>query len=308
MRTTAPPRNHNDFGEPIVKADFSIGVCSWCLDRHDVCRSIEVAGRDLGLHSAQVGFFTEQAVRNSNAAAMLEAARAFDVKLVGAFVAFEGENYASITHIAATGGFMSDDSYSSRLAITCAAIDLAAELRCPSLSLHAGTIPSDATAPIYAKLLARVGEVANYAAGRGLRLLLETGREPADVLLRFIDAADRRNVGVNFDPGNFIIYGTDEPVAAATKLKGRIELVHIKDSLRSARPGVDYGRPAPLGAGDVQIARVISKLRATGYHGPLLIECNTRDISPNALERWGERFSKLDVIRNAVDYLRTMLA
>ena len=72
-------------------------------------------------------------------------------------------------------------------------------------------------------------------------------------------------------------------------------LVHVKDAVRSSRPGVDYGRPAPLGAGDVQIARVVSKLRATGYGGPLLIECDTRETGP-------------DAIRNAAEYLRSLLS
>ena len=114
-------------------------------------------------------------------------------------------------------------------------------------------------------------------------------------MLRFIDAADRSNIGVNFDPGNFIIYGTDEPAAAVTTLKGRIELVHLKDAVRSTRPGLDYGRRASFGDGDVQIARVISKLRATGYRGPLLLECDTRDTG-------------LDAIRDSSDYLRTLVS
>jgi sugar phosphate isomerase/epimerase len=58
---------------------------------------------------------------------------------------------------------------------------------------------------------------------------------------------------------------------------------------------VDYGRAAAFGTGDVQIARVVSKLRATGYRGPLLLEVDTRE-------------SGLDAVRNAADYLRTMLA
>ena len=272
-----------------------IGVCGWCIDRHDPRGSIQVAGRDLGLRIVQIGFFTKDSVRNANAAAIVEAARAADATLVGAFVAFEGEDYSSITRIAETGGFTPDEAYASRLAVTRSVADLAAAAGCPSLSVHAGTIPTDASSATYAKLLVRLREVADIAARSGLRLLLETGREPADALLRFMDMADRSNVGVNFDPGNFIIYGTDDPVAAVTKLRDRIELVHIKDAVRSSRPGVDYGRSAPVGAGDVQVARVVSKLRATGYRGPLLIECDTREAG-------------LDAIRNAADYLRTLVS
>ena len=278
-----------------MNTELSIGVCGWCLDRHDPRRSIEVAGRDLALRFAQIGFFTEQALRRTDPAAIIEAARSADVTLVGAFVAFENEDYVSIASIAETGGFTPDHSYPSRLAITRAVADVSAALKVSSLSVHAGTVPTDVTSGPYAKLLDRVREVSDYAAERGLRLLLETGREPVDALLRFVDAADRTNIGINFDPGNFIIYGTDDPVAAVSRLKGRIELVHLKDAIRSTYPGADYGRPASLGAGDVQIARVISKLRATGYHGSLMIECDTREAG-------------LDAIRNAADYLRTMLA
>jgi sugar phosphate isomerase/epimerase len=277
-----------------VNTELPIGVCGWCIDRHDARRSLEVAGRELGLRFAQIGFFTELAVRTADQAAMVEGARAADLTLVGAFVAFDGEDYASIARIDETGGFMPDDPYPARLAITRAVASLASEARCPSLSVHAGTVSSDVSSPAYTKLVTRVREVADYAAELRLRLLLETGREPSDVLLRFIDAVDRSNVGVNFDPGNFIIYGTDDPVAVVTKLKGRIELVHLKDAVRSARPGVDFGRPASLGVGDVQIARVVSKLRATGYRGPLLIEYDSRETG-------------LDAIRNAADYLRTLL-
>lgn len=277
-----------------MNTELPIGVCGWCIDRHDVCNSIEVAGRELGIRFVQIGFFTEQAVRTADARAILKSARDADVTIVGAFVAFEGEDYASIARITETGGFMPGDAYAARLAITRSVADLASEIHCPSLSIHAGTIPTDPSSPAFTKLCDRVREVADYLIKRGLRLLLETGREPVDALLRFVDAVDRQNIGINFDPGNFIIYGTDEPATAVTKFKGRSELVHLKDAIRSARPGVEYGLPAPIGTGHVQIARVVSKLRATGYRGPLLIECDTRETG-------------LDSIRNASDYLQTML-
>jgi len=278
-----------------VSNEFPIGVCGWCIDRHDAHRSVEVAGRDLGLRIAQIGFFTAQAVRTADAAAIAKTAQAAEVKLAGVFVGFEGEDYTSIARIAETGGFLPDKHYPARLAVTKAIIDLAIGIGSTSVSVHAGTVPGDTTSPDYGELVARVGEAADYAATRGIRLLLETGRESVDALSRFINAVHRNNVGVNFDPGNFVVYGTDDPIAAVTRLKGRIEIVHLKDAVPSSRPGVDYGRPAPLGAGDVQIARVISKLRATGYRGPLLLECETRE-------------GGLDAIRNAADYLRTLLA
>jgi len=214
--------------------------------------------------------------------------------LVGAFVAFEGEDYSSIARIAETGGLMPDDRYPERAAVMDEAIEVAAKSGCLSVALHAGTVPADRTSATFAKMVERVRAACDVCAARGLRLLVETGRESAETLLALIGAVDRANLGVNFDMGNFTVYGTDDPVSAASKLKRRIELVHVKDAFRSASPGVEYGRPAPLGQGDVNVARVISKLRATGYRGPLLLELDTRT-------------GGLDVIRQGADYLRSLI-
>ena len=274
--------------------ELSIGVCGWSLERHDALRSIATAA-EAGLRVIQLGFFTRDAVENADARAIRAKADASGVTICGAFIAFEGEDYSSIARIAATGGLRPNDAYAERFRLTQQVAKLAVTVGATSLAIHAATIPYDSVDPAYATLSSRVREVADALAGWNLNLLLETGRESADTLLRFFDAVGRDNIAVNFDPANFIIYGTDDPVAAVSKLRDRIELVHLKDASRSVRPGVDYGRAAAFATGDVQIARVVSKLRATGYRGPLLIECDTRE-------------SGLDAIRNAADYLRTMLA
>ena len=101
-------------------------------------------------------------------------------------------------------------------------------------------------------------------------------------------------MAVNFDAGNFVIYGTDDPVRAVTTLAERIENVHLKDARRSARPRFEYGRSAPLGSGDANIPGVISALTATGYAGPLLVECSSRE-------------GGIDAVRTAVNRVREMI-
>jgi sugar phosphate isomerase/epimerase len=73
-----------------------------------------------------------------------------------------------------------------------------------------------------------------------------------------------------------------------------IECVHLKDAVRSPKPGIEYGRATPLGAGDADVPRVLSKLRAAGYAGPLLIELSADQAGTPGLQ-------------NAASYLRTML-
>jgi sugar phosphate isomerase/epimerase len=272
---------------------LSIGVCGWSLDRHDVLRSISTAA-EIGLPIVQLGFFTRAAVENTDAGAIRAKAGQCGVTICGAFIAFEGEDYSSISRIAATGGLRPNDAYAERFRLTQQAAEIAAAVGATSLAMHAATIPCDPADPAYATLASRVGEVADALAERKLNLLLETGRESADTLLRFFDAVGRDNIAVNFDPANFVVYGADDPVGAVSKLRDRIELVHLKDASRPVRPGVDYGHTAAFGTGDVQIARVVSKLRATGYRGPLLLEVDTRATG-------------IDAVRGAADYLRSML-
>lgn len=275
-------------------AESTVGVCSWCIDRRDVVNAIEAATRQLDVDVMQLGFFTADAIDQANGEAIREAAESAGVTLVGTFLGFDGEDYSSIERIAQTGGYTPDHLYPTRLAQTRKAAELTAQLRCPSLSLHPATIPADAASPLYGKLVDRVREAADEVGASGVRLLLETGRESIDTLLRFIAQVGRATIGVNFDPGNLVIYGTDDPVDATARLVGVTEIVHLKDALRSPRPGIEYGQAAPLGQGDAQIPRVVSKLLAQGFSGPILVESR-----PPQGDHHG--------IRGAVDYVRSML-
>ncbi len=256
---------------------LEIGVCSWALDRHDVLRAIDLAGGPLNLRIMQIGFFTAEAVQDADPGKITAAAESAGVTIVSSFVAFEGEDYSSIARIAETGGYGSDRDYSTRLALTRKVAELTKTLSAKAVAVHIGTVPADPGSPMFAKLAARVGEVADCLQEFGLRLHIETGRESADTLVSFLDTVNRPNIGVNFDPGNFIVYGTDDPGHALQVLGNRIEGVHAKDARRSARPGIDYGGPAALGTGDVDLPGLLADLRNTGYCGPLLIECGSRD-------------------------------
>jgi sugar phosphate isomerase/epimerase len=269
---------------------FELGVCGWSIDRHDAVRSLEVAGDLPGLHVVQIGFFSEQAIRKADADAIRRTAERAGVRLIGAFIAFEGEDYTSIERIAATGGFGLDEAYPSRRALTHDAGRLVAALGCRNIAVHVGTVPTDSASEMYARLVARTGEVADLLAGEGgVRLLLETGREPASTLVEFVAAVGRESVGINFDPGNFVVYGTDEPAGAVCTLGSRIECVHMKDAVRSDEPGCTYGRAALLGEGDVGIRQVLRELESAGYVGPLLIECSGRDRGPDAVRAATDR-------------------
>ncbi len=272
---------------------LEIGICSWSIDRDDPIRAIRTIAGDLDLRAVQMGFFGEQAVSEAQADDIRAAVKGTGVELSGAFVGFDGEDYSSPAAIRQSGGLVPDDVFEQRLSVLTAAAALTASLGLNTLAAHLGAIPADRSDSRHAVMLDRVRRAADACAEHQVSLLAETGAEPADDLRDFIAAVDRGNLAVNFDAGNFVTYGTGDAVRAVSALGDLIRHVHIKDSTASSAPGVEWGSNAPLGTGDANIPRVISKLRARGYAGPLTIENKARGNS-------------LDPIRDDIAYLRSM--
>jgi len=270
-----------------------IGICSWSIDRRDGVSAVQTAGA-LGLTQVHLGYFSLEDANRADPAEIAAAARDAGVTIVSTFAGFTDEDYSSIHALAESGGLLPDDRYAERASMIERVASISSALDVSSVAIHVGTVPEDSGAPEWSKLRERTAEVAASLARYGLTLLLETGRESAAVLDAFIEAVDQPNIAVNFDPANFIVFGTDEPARAVTRLRRRIANVHVKDAFRSDEPGVALGRRAAIGAGDVQVPRVLSRLRAVGYGGPLVIELG------------GGENAHRD-ITDAASYLRSML-
>ena len=123
-------------------------------------------------------------------------------------------------------------------------------------------------------------------------LHLETGQEPVDVLIQYLDDVAVDNLFVNFDPANMILYGTGEPLPALEQLGSRVRSVHCKDATWSDRPGETWGREMPLGEGDVDFTAFLKTLQKIGYDGPLTIE---REI-PQEPERQKAEIGRIDIL------------
>ncbi len=148
----------------------------------------------------------------------------------------------------------------------------------PSIALHVGFVPEDKSDPDYIAVREMVRRVADHAAKNHQTFALETGQEPAHVLLDFIHDVGRENVGINFDPANMILYGTGDPIEALGVLGHKLLSVHVKDGdwPPKDKPGA-LGTERPLGQGAVGMERYIAKLKQVGFRGPLNIERETED-------------------------------
>jgi sugar phosphate isomerase/epimerase len=216
--------------------------------------------------------------------------------LVTVFAAYNGESYADIPTVERTVGFIPRETREERVARTKAVSDFAAALGAPSIACHVGFVPEDPNNPDYISVREAVRGICDHAAKHLQTFALETGQEPAEVLLRFFKDVDRSNLRINFDPANMILYGTGDPIEALKLLAPHVGSVHCKDGDWPPKnvPGA-LGTERPLGKGSVGIPRFVQTLREIGFRGPLNIE--------REAENQEER---LRDIREAVGLLRSL--
>jgi L-ribulose-5-phosphate 3-epimerase len=249
---------------------LQIGVCTWSLGAPDLPSALQLAHRKLGVRLVQLGFFEPAHFEQlDQIEAVLPDA---DLEISATCLGHPGEDYTTIASIARTGGYRPDTLWPERWAATLCARDATARLSVALMATHVGRVPENAGSTEYANLRQRVQQVADALDEKQITLAMETGPEPAERLAQFMADVNRPNVKINFDPANLILYGVGEPVAAIEVLRQHVAHVHMKDAVWSAKPGVDWGQEVPLGEGDADIPRVVSRLRAIGYAGPLVVE------------------------------------
>ncbi len=247
--------------------DLEIGVMFWAERDH----LAEI--KALGVRCGQLGIPGSMELTPS-AAADWKAAIDQEQFVVGTVVAaYNGESYADIPTVQRTVGFIPPASRHEREHRTYAISDFAAALGVGGIACHIGFVPEDEQDPEYQAVRDLVRRICDHAARHHQTFALETGQEPAQVLLNFLKDVNRPNLGINFDPANMILYGTGDPIEALDVLAQHVISVHCKDG---AWPPQDQpnalGTEWPLGAGAVGIERFIAKLKQIQFRGPLNIE------------------------------------
>jgi inosose dehydratase len=138
----------------------------------------------------------------------------------------------------------------------------------------------------WATLLANLDRLADAAAKRGVLAVLHphvgTMVETRSEVERVLDGSAIR---LCLDTGHLLIGGTD-PLQLAREVPDRIAHAHLKDVDAGLAADVQAGRLTyteavgrgmytPLGAGDVDIAGIVSSLRSNGYDGWFVMEQDT---------------------------------
>ncbi len=182
-----------------------------------------------------------------------------------------GEDYTTLDSIKKTGGVVPDATWPETWKNIRADAELAQWMGLTLVTFHAGFLPHEESDPSFAKLLARLRQIADLFAAKKMTVGLETGQEEAGTLAAFLKKLDRANVGVNFDPANMILYDKGDPVAALRALGPWVKQCHLKDATRTKTPGT-WGEEVRLGTGQVDWKGFFKALDAAGFKGDLCIE------------------------------------
>ena len=247
-----------------------LGVCSWSLQpksAEDLLTRLAATG----LSRVQIAI--DPLRRNEGGAwgDFGSLAKSRGVTLVSGMLETVGEDYSTLESIKRTGGVVPDATWPETWKNMQADAEIAQRLGLKLVTFHAGFLPHEESDPTFGKLQERLRQVADLFGKRKMEVGLETGQEEAATLAAFLKKLDRPNVGVNFDPANMILYDKGDPVAALRTLGPWLKQCHLKDAVRTKKPGT-WGEEVPLGTGQVDWKGFFATLESLGFKGDLPIE------------------------------------
>jgi sugar phosphate isomerase/epimerase len=228
--------------------------------------------KNFGLRAGQLGFPGNYSLKGA-AEVWDDALRKARFSPVTVVCSYNGEDYADIPTVQRTVGLVPPSTRAERIARTKAVADVGKDLGIDSVACHIGFVPEDADDPLYGEIRDVTRNICEHCAKNGQNFTLETGQEPAHVLLRFIEDVGQPNLKINFDPANMILYGTGDPIEALGVLAKHVVSVHCKDGDWPPRDQpAALGVERALGEGSVGVDRFIHALKEAGYRGVLSIE------------------------------------
>ena len=146
------------------------------------------------------------------------------------------------------------------------------ELGVKNIISHTGYIPDDPSAEAHIGVIEALKELCAELEERGQTFSFETGEELPLTLSIMMGEIGLDNVGVNFDPANFISGGRSTNPCDAMELLGcRVTGFHAKDAI-PAKFGEFGGKQMPIGEGRVDFKQLLTQLKRLGYEGDVVIE------------------------------------
>jgi L-ribulose-5-phosphate 3-epimerase len=250
-----------------------ICVCSWSLQPKSPAELAEKLNT-IGVWRTQLAF--DPVRKGGEWADGVAKLRDLGVTVVSGMFEAVGEDYSTLESIKETGGVVPDKTWPETFGNFRQMVVLAQDAGLDHVTFHAGFLPHDPADPDYKELAGRLTMVADLFDDHGLTCCLETGQEKAADLRAFLETLDKKNVGVNFDPANLILYGNGDPIAGLKTLLPHVVSCHIKDATATATPGT-WGTEVVVGTGEVDWKAFFATLNGSGFTGSLALEREAGD-------------------------------
>lgn len=154
----------------------------------------------------------------------------------------------------------------------------ARELGVTDVITHLGFIPQDPTDSNYVGLIHALRHLTTELKKHGQFFSFETGQETPLLVRRCVEDVGADNIGVNYDPGNLLIYGNGNPVDGLDLLGDYVRSVHAKDATYPSS-GYVPGEEKVMGEGQVDMKALIGKLKEHGFNRVMSIEHERKGIS-----------------------------
>lgn len=159
----------------------------------------------------------------------------------------------------------------------------ARELGVTDIITHLGFIPQDPTDSNYVGLIHALKHLTAELKKYGQFFSFETGQETPLIVRRCIEDVGADNIGVNYDPGNLLIYGNANPVDGLDLLGAYVRSVHAKDATYP-KSGYELGEEMVMGEGQANMTAFVEKLKACGFKGVMSIEHERKGLTEEQKE------------------------
>ena len=149
---------------------------------------------DFGLSAGQLGFPGELPLSGAAEAWRSALANHPEFVIATAVCSYAGEDYSNVETVRQSVGIVPQNTRAERVARTKQVADVAASLGIGSVACHIGFVPEERESAEYEQLCSTVRDICDHLGAHGQNFTLETGQEPAEALLAFIDEIGRAHV------------------------------------------------------------------------------------------------------------------
>ena len=272
---------------------MKIGICVAFDDIAKMRESFQAIRKE-DFSSCQLLAWKPELWTEENAVILRELLSEYNIEVSAFWCGWEGPQVWNFYEGQKTLGLVPPEYREVRIKNLCDGADFAKKLGITDVITHMGFIPENPYDLEFEPFCDAVRIVAKHLEANGQYLLFETGQETPVTMLRCFEQVGTKNLGINLDTANLILYGKANPVDALDVFGTYVRNLHAKDGLYPVN-GHNLGKEVRLGDGKVDFYSLFRKLKELGYDSHVTIE---REIS-------GEQ--QMQDIRYARKYLEEII-